>query len=69
LGIIELSTISGVLVSYCYIILSVLKFHTADRRLKAFSTCTSHLTAIAIFQRTVVLHVFLAKFFLLCISR
>ena len=28
-GFIELSTISGVLVSYCYIILSVLKIHSA----------------------------------------
>ncbi|XP_015103303.3 olfactory receptor 5W2-like [Vicugna pacos] len=51
-GFIELSTISGVLVSYCYIILSVLKIHSAEGRCKAFSTCTSHLTAVAIFQGT-----------------
>ena len=51
-GFIELSSISGVLVSYCYIILSVLKIHSAEGRLKAFSTCTSHLTAVAIFQGT-----------------
>ncbi|XP_031229356.1 olfactory receptor 5W2-like [Mastomys coucha] len=51
-GFIELSTISGVLVSYCYIILSVLKIHSAKGRFKAFSTCTSHLTAVAIFQGT-----------------
>ncbi|XP_003467936.2 olfactory receptor 5W2-like [Cavia porcellus] len=51
-GIIELSTISGVLVSYCYIILSVLKIRSAEGRFKAFSTFTSHLTAIAIFQGT-----------------
>ncbi|XP_004585588.2 olfactory receptor 5W2-like [Ochotona princeps] len=51
-GFIELSTISGVLVSYCYIILSVLKMPSAEGRLKAFSTCTSHLTAVAIFQGT-----------------
>ncbi|XP_043729859.1 olfactory receptor 5W2-like [Cervus elaphus] len=51
-GFIELSTISGVLVSYCYIILSVLKTHSAEGRFKAFSTCTSHLTAVAIFQGT-----------------
>ncbi|XP_040600832.1 olfactory receptor 5W2-like [Mesocricetus auratus] len=51
-GFIELSTISGVLVSYCYIILSVLKIHSAEGRLKAFSTCTSHLTTVAIFQGT-----------------
>ncbi|KAM4845644.1 olfactory receptor 5W2-like [Thomomys bottae] len=49
-GFIELSTISGVLVSYCYIILSVLKIRSAEGRFKAFSTCTSHLTAVAIFQ-------------------
>ncbi|XP_008852435.1 olfactory receptor 5W2-like [Nannospalax galili] len=51
-GFIELSTISGVLVSYCYIILSVLKIRSAEGRLKAFSTCASHLTAVAIFQGT-----------------
>ncbi|XP_070085653.1 olfactory receptor 5W2-like [Equus caballus] len=51
-GFIELSTISGVLVSYCYIIISVLKIHSAEGRFKAFSTCTSHLTAVAIFQGT-----------------
>uniref|UniRef100_A0A8C0VYB2 Olfactory receptor n=1 Tax=Castor canadensis TaxID=51338 RepID=A0A8C0VYB2_CASCN len=51
-GFIELSTISGLLVSYCYIISSVLKIHSAEGRLKAFSTCTSHLTAVAIFQGT-----------------
>ena len=51
-GFIELSTISGVLVSYCFIILSVLKIHSDEGRFKAFSTCTSHLTAVAIFQGT-----------------
>ncbi|XP_005408264.1 PREDICTED: olfactory receptor 5W2-like [Chinchilla lanigera] len=51
-GFIELSTISGVLVSYCYIILSVLKIRSAEGRFKAFSTCASHLTAVAIFQGT-----------------
>ncbi|XP_057618477.1 olfactory receptor 5W2-like [Chionomys nivalis] len=51
-GFIELSTISGVLVSYCYIILSVLKIRSAEGRFKAFSTCTSHLTVVAIFQGT-----------------
>ncbi|KAM5184356.1 olfactory receptor 5W2-like [Callospermophilus lateralis] len=51
-GLIELSTISGVLVSYGYIISSVLKIRSAEGRLKAFSTCASHLTAVAIFQGT-----------------
>ncbi|XP_046507212.1 olfactory receptor 5W2-like [Equus quagga] len=51
-GFIELSTISGVVVSYCYIFLSVLKIHSAEGRFKAFSTCISHITAVAIFQGT-----------------
>ncbi|XP_004869861.2 olfactory receptor 5W2 [Heterocephalus glaber] len=51
-GFIELGTISGVLVSYCYIILSVIKIRSAEGRLKAFSICTFHLTAVAIFQGT-----------------
>ncbi|XP_057584972.1 olfactory receptor 5W2-like [Hippopotamus amphibius kiboko] len=51
-GFIELSTISGVLVSYCYIILSVLKIHSVEGRFIAFSTCSFHLTAVAIFQGT-----------------
>ncbi|XP_005408002.1 PREDICTED: olfactory receptor 5W2-like [Chinchilla lanigera] len=51
-GFIEVSTISGVLISYCYIILSVLKIRSAEGRFKAFSTCASHLTAVAIFQGT-----------------
>ncbi|XP_069409960.1 olfactory receptor 5W2-like [Ovis canadensis] len=51
-GFIELSSISGVLVSYCYIILSVLKIHSAKGGFKAFSTCVSHLTSVAIFQGT-----------------
>jgi olfactory receptor len=51
-GFMELSTISGVLVSYFYMILSVLKIHTAEGRFKAFSTCAFHLTAVAIFQGT-----------------
>ncbi|XP_046319900.1 olfactory receptor 5W2-like [Marmota monax] len=52
-GFIELSTISVVLVSYGYIISSVLKIHSAEGRLKAFSTCASHFTAVAIFQGAV----------------
>ncbi|XP_010614520.1 olfactory receptor 5W2 [Fukomys damarensis] len=51
-GFIELSTISGVLISYCYIILSVLKIRSAEGRFKAFSTCASHLAAASVFQGT-----------------
>ncbi|KFO37939.1 olfactory receptor 5W2 [Fukomys damarensis] len=51
-GFIELSTISGVLVSYFYIILSVMKIRSVEGRFKAFSTCASHLTAVSVFQGT-----------------
>ncbi|XP_027276954.1 olfactory receptor 5W2-like [Cricetulus griseus] len=51
-GLIELSTIVGVLVSYCYIISSVLKISSTGGWFKAFSTCASHLTAVGIFQGT-----------------
>ncbi|XP_060997779.1 olfactory receptor-like protein OLF2 [Dama dama] len=51
-GFVEPITRSGLFVSYCYIILAVIKIHSAEGRFKAFSTCTSHLTAVAIFQGT-----------------
>ncbi|XP_006156328.1 olfactory receptor 5W2 [Tupaia chinensis] len=51
-GFIELCSILGVLISYCYIILAVIKINSTKGRFKAFSTCTSHLTAVAIFQGT-----------------
>ncbi|CAO2596755.1 Olfactory receptor 5W2 [Lemmus lemmus] len=41
-GFIELSTISGVLISYCYIISSVVKISSTGGWFKAFSTCASH---------------------------
>lgn len=47
----KMSTISWVLVFYCYIISLVLKICSAEGRFKAVSTCTSHpTTAVAIFQ-------------------
>ncbi|XP_072483806.1 olfactory receptor 5W2-like [Notamacropus eugenii] len=51
-GFIEMVSISSILISYCYIILSVLKIRSTDGRWKAFSTCTSHITAVTIFQGT-----------------
>ncbi|XP_068947097.1 olfactory receptor 5W2-like [Petaurus breviceps papuanus] len=52
-GFIEMVTISAVLISYCYIVLSVFKIHSTEGRYKTFSTCTSHLTAVTIFQGTI----------------
>ncbi|KAF0877433.1 OR5W2 protein, partial [Crocuta crocuta] len=41
-----------VLLSYIYIITTILRMNSAEGRCKAFSTCASHLTAVAIFHGT-----------------
>ncbi|XP_039731654.1 olfactory receptor 5W2 [Pteropus medius] len=45
-------SIVTVLLSYSYIITTILRMKSAEGRLKAFSTCASHLTAVAIFYGT-----------------
>ena len=42
------------LTSYLFIFIAILRMHSADGRKKAFSTCTSHLTAVTIFYGTVI---------------
>ncbi|KAM8814003.1 olfactory receptor 5AR1-like [Rhynchonycteris naso] len=46
------SSIVTVLLSYSYIITTILRMNSAEGRHKAFSTCASHLTAVAIFYGT-----------------
>ncbi|XP_066216577.1 olfactory receptor 5AR1-like [Saccopteryx leptura] len=46
------SSIITVLLSYSYIITTILRMNSAEGRRKAFSTCASHLTAVAIFHGT-----------------
>ncbi|XP_054443121.1 olfactory receptor 5W2-like [Pteronotus mesoamericanus] len=46
------SSIITVLLSYSYIITTILRMKSAKSRHKAFSTCASHLTAVAIFYGT-----------------
>ncbi|XP_036042241.1 LOW QUALITY PROTEIN: olfactory receptor 1002-like [Onychomys torridus] len=41
-----------ILVSYIYIVITILKIHSADGRRKAFSTCSSYLTAVSILYGT-----------------
>ena len=41
-----------VLLSYSYIITTILRMNSAEGRRKAFSMCASHLTAVAIFHGT-----------------
>ncbi|XP_059238740.1 olfactory receptor 5W2-like [Mustela nigripes] len=45
-------SIITVLLSYSYIIATILRMNSAEGRRKAFSTCASHLTAVAIFHGT-----------------
>ncbi|XP_004621706.2 olfactory receptor 5W2-like [Sorex araneus] len=45
-------SIITVLLSYSYIITTIFRMKSAEGRRKAFSTCASHLTAVAIFHGT-----------------
>ncbi|XP_027262633.1 olfactory receptor 5AN1 [Cricetulus griseus] len=38
-----------IMISYCYIVLSIMKITSAKGRSKAFNTCASHLTAVSLF--------------------
>nr|XP_004667820.1 olfactory receptor 5D18 [Jaculus jaculus] len=49
----EVSTLLIILTSYVFIVVTILKMHSASGRRKAFSTCASHLTAITIFHGTI----------------
>lgn len=50
LGIILLTTpLSLIVVSYIFILVAVLRIHSAEGKLKTFSTCTSHITVVTLF--------------------
>ncbi|XP_037744672.1 olfactory receptor 1044-like [Chelonia mydas] len=50
IGCVVVSSIVIILLSYAYIIITILRIRSAEGRRKAFSTCTSHLTAVAMFH-------------------
>uniref|UniRef100_A0A8C3W1A6 Olfactory receptor n=1 Tax=Catagonus wagneri TaxID=51154 RepID=A0A8C3W1A6_9CETA len=52
-GSIILVTMIVTAISYIYILFTVLKMRSAEGRHKAFSTCTSHLTAVSLFYGTI----------------
>ncbi|XP_066476949.1 olfactory receptor 5AR1-like [Tiliqua scincoides] len=52
IGFIMASSIGMVLVSYVYILGTIMRMRSAEGRRKAFSTCASHLTAVGIFHGT-----------------
>uniref|UniRef100_A0A670ITD6 Olfactory receptor n=1 Tax=Podarcis muralis TaxID=64176 RepID=A0A670ITD6_PODMU len=51
-GFIQMSTFVLIIISYACILCTILRMPSTDGRLKAFSTCTSHLTAVALFYGT-----------------
>ncbi|KAM3850959.1 olfactory receptor 5AR1-like [Vipera latastei] len=52
-GFIDFSTILIILVTYVFIFAVILRIRSAEGRLKAFSTCASHLTGVTLFYGTV----------------
>ncbi|XP_051821366.1 olfactory receptor 480-like [Antechinus flavipes] len=51
-GSVMVITVLTIIISYVYILFSVLKISSTEGRSKAFSTCTSHLTAVTLFYGT-----------------
>uniref|UniRef100_A0A8C3W5D0 Olfactory receptor n=1 Tax=Catagonus wagneri TaxID=51154 RepID=A0A8C3W5D0_9CETA len=49
----EISTLIIILLSYIFIVVTILKMPSATGHRKAFSTCASHLTTITIFHGTI----------------
>uniref|UniRef100_A0A8C3VYK4 Olfactory receptor n=1 Tax=Catagonus wagneri TaxID=51154 RepID=A0A8C3VYK4_9CETA len=52
-GSIIVVTVTVIAISYIYILFTVFKMRSAEGRHKAFSTCTSHLTAVSLYYGTI----------------
>ncbi|XP_077024133.1 olfactory receptor 9K2-like [Tamandua tetradactyla] len=58
-SIIILPTIFVIIVSYMYIVSTVLKIHSTEGRKKAFSTCSSHLGVISVLYGAIIFMYFI----------
>ncbi|XP_054998893.1 olfactory receptor 491-like [Sorex araneus] len=52
-GLVIMSTVCVISLSYVFILITVLKMRSKEGRQKAFSTCTSHLTAVTLYYGTI----------------
>ncbi|XP_008849899.1 olfactory receptor 473-like [Nannospalax galili] len=52
-GFVISTTVFVIGVSYIYILITILKMRSTEGRHKAFSTCTSHLTAVTLYYGTI----------------
>ncbi|KAM4846156.1 olfactory receptor 5P6-like [Thomomys bottae] len=52
-GFVIVSTVIVIAISYIYILITILKMRSTEGRHKAFSTCTSHLTAVTLYYGTI----------------
>ncbi|KAF7481788.1 olfactory receptor 502-like [Marmota monax] len=52
-GSIIVVTVFVIVISYIYILITILRMSSTEGRHKAFSTCTSHLTAVTLFYGTI----------------
>ncbi|KAB1271851.1 Olfactory receptor 5AL1 [Camelus dromedarius] len=60
-GFNTLCSLLVVIISYVFILLAILRIHSAEGRQKAFSTCASHVTSITIFYGTIIFMYLLPK--------
>ncbi|XP_036614375.1 olfactory receptor 9K2-like [Trichosurus vulpecula] len=58
-GIIILPTLIVIMVSYVYIVSTILKIRSDEGRMKAFSTCGSHLVVVSLLYGTAFFHSFI----------
>ncbi|XP_021058973.1 olfactory receptor 494-like [Mus pahari] len=52
-GSVTVITVFVIAISYTYILITILKMRSTEGRHKAFSTCTSHLTAVTLYYGTI----------------